>query len=800
MIRVLNPFKRYIIAKFLVIFVPVFVIFNLVVLYVIAERHITNAEDLLAVRIGNQMGRVSSLIAHGTIDDDPKMVTKLTSTLLADPAIICVDVMRNGESMKRLAQPKNLGCSVMKPESFVAIPVFGTADTQLHLGFSKGEIQQLKRETLWLALYTALFGAFGAMVIGIFGFRYAVVKPIHRLKQVMQHAETAADTRAIVTSQNEIGDLCLSFNSLQDKIATEQQRTQTSLNNLRNVYNDTPALLFTMNARGTILSTSEYWLKETGYSAEGVMKKPLADILTAESTLEFCQKVLPKIQTNGDLRDIPLCLIYRDGRDVDVLLSIDKDRRQNSGDDSYICVMNDVSQLRRAEERLYTQAVTDELTGLPNRRGLVEYFEDIKSGNHPHINYCAVLFIDLDNFKTVNDTHGHQVGDEVLRVSAQKLRAIIGKAGMVARIGGDEFAVVMASATPIENTQFFSKKIVSELSKPIRYGDLCCFIGASVGIAASKEFPNDLTDTLQRSDQAMYLAKRSGKNQTRSYDEQEASDLQLRSELVQLVQTGIVKDAFDVYFQPIIDLDTMRPFSFEALLRVTKPGTGPRNIETLIRMAEETGQMESLGIWIFQKSISNFRLLMAQYPHSDISLNINLSPHQLTHQFIKSVKDEIAQNPDIAQHLILEITETAAIEHFERACHLLQELRDIGIRIALDDFGSGYSSLSYLSQLPIDILKLDKSFLQSAAAMSARMDMSAPHIILVRALARLATDLGLEVVAEGIETLEMMENYHQLGVRLGQGYLFSKALNVSDMVIWLKPYLGNAPQKLKQII
>lgn len=783
-------FSKYIIAKFLAIFVPIFLTFTLVALYIVAEKHIASAEDLLATRIGNQTGRISSLIGNGIMDENPNTVSKLTSTLLADPAVTCVEILDAGAPRGAFSQPKNLGCSIMKPERSVDVSIPGDGDAKLRVGFSSSEISVLRQETMIFAALAAIFGSLGAIATGVFGFNYAVGRPIRALKHAIETAETQPETRADMTSQNEIGQLCLSFNALQDRVAKEQQKTIQSLENLQTVYNGTPALLFTMNATGTILSASDFWLRDTGYDLDDVIGNQLDALLCAQSRRVLHEKVFPAIQSGNAIRELPLCLIYQDGRLIDVLLSIDKDLRQSDEQASFVCVMNDVSLLREAEKNLHLSAITDQLTELPNRRGLIDYFEEIMSGAHQDISHCAILFVDLDNFKTVNDTHGHRVGDEVLRTCAARIKNVIGHYGRAARIGGDEFAVILASSAPIKNFETLSKGIVKELSKPIYVGDISCFVGASIGIAISKNFPEDLSETLRLSDQAMYLAKRSGKNRTCLYDEQRASLIQQHAEYVQLVQNGIEEDAFDIYFQPIIDLDNMRPYAFESLLRVTKSQKVPICIENLIKVAEDTGQMAVLGTWIFKKSISNFQTLLNQYPQTQISLSINLSPKQLNADFVQIVIAHMQRYPAMRGKLILEITETAAMHEFDKVCALLQELRNAGIRIALDDFGTGYSSLSYISKLPIDILKLDKSFVQTTAALTGQISPQDSHAILVRALARLADELGLVVVAEGIETIELMENYHQLGVRLGQGYLFSRPLTLSDTEMWLKPYSG----------
>ncbi len=782
---------RFVTAKFLALFVPAFLLVFGLSLYSLTDRYISNAEDRLSARIGSQVGRVSGLMTRELAETSPRLASKLISTMLSDPAITCVDASISGTRFEAIAQPRNLGCQILEPEKTIITSVLDAPDMKLTVGFNDAEIDKLRRETMVLAANTTLTGLVAAIVMGIVAFRYSVGAPIARLLTAIKGSKKGHTQRAPVSSSDEIGELCSAFNSMQDRLDGEKQRTSETLDDLRNVYDSTPALLFTMDENGIIRSASEFWLLETGYTADAVIGYPLDELTCRASRLRLRSKVMNDLKTIGSVRDVPLCIMGMDGRQIDVLLSGVPDRRRSSTVDKlFVCVMNDVTPLRRAEERLRSIAVTDQLTGLPNRHAIKDYFESAGADGIAGSSGWAILFVDLDNFKTVNDTFGHAAGDEVLRVTARRICDVVGSEGFVARIGGDEFAVFLPDLESSQKAESITKYLLDVLDKPIDLASGTGRVGASVGITYCNDRSLVPSEALKLSDQAMYLAKSEGKNRYAVYEESRTAAIRYRSEQVQLIKNGIAEDWFEIYLQPIINLRTMRPYAVEALLRIKQGKIAIESIETLIRLAEESGQIEALGEWIFEESIREFTELRAEGSVGDISLTINLSPKQLTESFFRKIKQSMEQKPEMASRLIFEITETSAFSRFEAVCDLLQDLRELGIRIAIDDFGSGHSSLSYLSRLPLDIVKLDKSFVDNAMANSMPRSVSESTATLIRSITSLASDLGLELVVEGLETNEAVERFIALGAILGQGYVFSRPTGVSEIKDWFRLFSG----------
>jgi len=356
----------------------------------------------------------------------------------------------------------------------------------------------------------------------------------------------------------------------------------------------------------------------------------------------------------------------------------------------------------------------------------------------------------------------------------------------VARIGGDEFAVVLPKLENREETNRLAEQIISHLSIPVSLTSGFGHVGASIGVAYCDDGSMEPSQALQLSDQAMYLAKSAGKNRVAFYEEKKAASIRSRAEQIQMIQSGVDNDWFEIALQPIINIETMQPYAFEALLRIGKSGIQLGSIESLIRVAEETGQMEKLGNWILDESVEQFRKITSGLEGMGVSISINLSPQQLNNNLVTKVSQIIETCPDLKGRLIFEITETAAMSRFEDVCRLLGEIKRLGIRIAIDDFGTGYSSLSYISSLPVDIVKLDKSFTNLRNGVGDRQQTPGVQNALIRSVANLASELGMETIAEGLEHRDVVDHVNSLGIKLGQGYLFSNPMPSSQARLWLE--------------
>ena len=796
-------FRRHVVLRFLALFVPVFAAFSGVLLFTLSKHYVELRSDQLGARIGSHMGRVSTLLTAEMLENHVDAGRRLLSTLLADPAVTCVGVYSDGHEIVELQQPRRLGCDIMRPEEVVSTGIPAVGGSQIRVGFTTAEIVALNDDAWRFTLLTTMIGLLGASSFGWYAFRSSVGRPVRDLLAAVKDTEHGKFVHAPVRSSDEIGTLCSAFNMMQDRLQEERNRTLHALEDLRSAYDTTPALLFTMSVEGVVMTASEYWIAQTGYDRGDVLGARLETLLCPESRSPFSKMVLDELRRKSCARDVPLRFWYKDGTEVEVLLSAVPDRRTDATGSHFVCIMNDVSQLRRTEESLRRLAATDPLTKMPNRNGLTLHLEEMEKSLAKKPSNWAVLFIDLDNFKTINDTFGHAAGDTILLESACRIVGFEGDTGFAARIGGDEFALILRDLQSPLEAENIARGIVHAVSQPVELNAGTGKIGASIGIAYCDDGLVNPSEALSLSDQAMYLAKSEGKNRVCFYEERRAAVVRSRSEQVQMLHHAMANNCFEVYLQPVINMITGEPYAFEALLRTAPMEGFSGSIENMIRTAEESGNMEMLGDWIIDAAAKVFCEVVEDCPDHDMLLSVNLSPRQLVGGFTGKAAGLLYRYPALEGRLVFEITETAVMENFEPASLILSQLRQMGILIAIDDFGTGHSSLSYITHLPADIIKLDRSFVISHER-DAIADV--PEIALrrqsylMKAVAGLADQLDLRLVAEGIEQKSVRDRLCEYGITYGQGYLFSRPLPAHRAKDWLQEMMqvrmhGSEPVK-----
>ncbi|MCC6319784.1 MAG: EAL domain-containing protein [Gemmatimonadaceae bacterium] len=445
--------------------------------------------------------------------------------------------------------------------------------------------------------------------------------------------------------------------------------------------------------------------------------------------------------------------------------------------------------LRASKEALTHQAFHDQLTGLPNRTRFLERVAGALSGGSPE--RAAVLAVDLDGFKVVNDTFGHAAGDALLREVATRLLGATRGSDVVARLGGDEFAVLLCYLRDEGETRLVAERILRALDAPIALGDRSTSVGASIGIAygarhagprvASSDDPEGLDPVdalLHDADVALYHAKTLGKGRYATFDPaMNDADTQRRS-MHRELRRALGREEFTLMYQPIVSLGTGSVSRFEALVRWTHPQFGAISPATFIPLAEESGQIVPLGRWVLAaacQQLSEWQRTLGDVDGELVSLSVNVSGRQLQHPgFVKEVVAIVRDTRVAPGALILELTESAVIHQPDIARRLMIELKAHGIRFALDDFGTGYSSLSYLQHFPIDVLKIDRSFMNGVTR-------EGPPQTLVRTIIQLANALALQTVAEGIETEEQRRAVHHMGADYGQGYHFARPMAPEDV-------------------
>jgi diguanylate cyclase (GGDEF)-like protein/PAS domain S-box-containing protein len=439
----------------------------------------------------------------------------------------------------------------------------------------------------------------------------------------------------------------------------------------------------------------------------------------------------------------------------------------------------DITTRRRLEDELRHQAFHDSLTGLANRALFSDRLEHALSRSRRSRARLAVLFLDLDDFKTVNDSLGHGEGDQLLISVAGRLREALRSGDTIARMGGDEFAVLVEEPSEAGTAMEVAERLLTMLQTPFRQGGKELFVHASVGVAmvtSAKETPEDL---LRNADASMYMAKSRGKNRIEVFEPSMHAAALSRLALKGDLERAIERDEFEVLYQPIVKLATREIVGVEALLRWHHPERGLVTPIEFIAVAEETGLILPLGRWVLEQACRQARRWELVRPDQPLAMSVNVSGRQVAEAgFVETVAEALRASGLEPTRLILEFTEGVLMRDTDATTTTLSQLKGLGVRLAIDDFGTGFSSLNYLRLFPIDVLKIDGSFV---ASMSAGPDQRA----VVRAILRLGETLHLSTVAEGIEDAGQLADLRALGASLGQGYFFARALAAEEISVLL---------------
>jgi diguanylate cyclase (GGDEF)-like protein len=433
---------------------------------------------------------------------------------------------------------------------------------------------------------------------------------------------------------------------------------------------------------------------------------------------------------------------------------------------------------KRAEARLVYLAHYDQLTGLANRALFLERVAQALNSAPKHRTRVAVMFLDLDRFKAINDTRGHDAGDALLQQVAGRLLDCVREGETVARLGGDEFTILLEGVRRLDDATIVAQRIIDAFERPF---DVCgrqISMSTSVGVAISADHVRTADAMMERADRAMYRAKQRGRNRFEiSQDEPDISTGDLFDTTCE-VERALATGELDVYYQPKVQLTDGRLVGMEALLRWNHPRLGHLAPSRFIPLMEQSGMIGEVGRWVLRRAMQQMKWWLDE-GFGDFRVAVNVSARQLEDQtFVDTVSDLLEETALPARNLELEITESILIEQSARSHRMLEALQRLGVRLAMDDFGTGYSSLAYLVNYPIDILKIDKSFVEQLLT-------SNRHRAIVSAIVGLGRSLDLEIVAEGVETVEQLESLRDIGCRSIQGYLLSQPQASSDIEEWL---------------
>lgn len=526
---------------------------------------------------------------------------------------------------------------------------------------------------------------------------------------------------------------------------------------------------------------SDYIETMLGYSADDCASKPgfWLEIIHPDDRTRT-EQVVRSIFAGGKGGTVEFRWIARDGREVWV-----ESRNTIIRDDTGQAVglrgiAVDITERKTLEQQLTHQALHDPLTGLANRVLFLDRVKHAVSRTGRNRTDVTVLFLDLDNFKAVNDTLGHAAGDELLMMVSERLQASLRVSDTPARLGGDEFAVLIED-TEQDEAIVIAERIRTVLGATFNIGGTEVYISASIGLATRCDETETPEELIRNADVAMYRSKGNGKDQYTVFENEMHDVLVKRLRLESDMRSSIEARQFEVYYQPIIELDTERVMGMEALVRWNHPEHGLIPPVDFIPLAEETGLIVPLGKWILNEACLQAARWQTEHGRgSDLSITVNIAGRQFLDDSLLGDVEQALANSELPPHsLVLEITESTMLANTETTQNKMIQLKALGIRLAIDDFGTGYSSLSYLQRFPVDILKIDKSFIDKIVS-------GKEGAAVARAIITLSETLHLETIAEGIENVGQQHELQGLGCELGQGYLFAKPLKARAMSEFLR--------------
>ncbi|BBL70393.1 EAL domain-containing protein [Methylogaea oryzae] len=552
----------------------------------------------------------------------------------------------------------------------------------------------------------------------------------------------------------------------------EQRRSEQELRLSAGVFSQSQDAILVTDSNNDIVSVNPAFTRLTGYGLDEVLGRNPKLLQSGRQDAAFYQAMWSAIQTDGHWQG-EIWNRRKNGEVFPEWLSISTVRNDKGEIVNHIGIFSDISKLKAATEHIEFLAHYDPLTHLPNRLLLRDRVVQALAGRQRHGNRAAVLFLDLDRFKLINDSLGHAVGDALLVEVARRLSDSVRETDTVSRLGGDEFVVLLSEVRNGDEAMQVAQKILRSMQEVFQVGIHQLAVTPSIGIALSPDDGEDFDTLLRNADAAMYTAKQDGRNSYVFFTPSMNAGALERLSMETSLRRALEREEFRLHYQPKVDADSGRVLGLEALLRWEHPELGWVPPSRFIPLAEDTGQIAAIGNWVLQTACRQNRAWQEQGLLA-VPVAVNLSALQFRQRRLKDqVLDALRQSDLDARYLELELTESMLMEDTAGAVVMLAELRKIGVRLSIDDFGTGYSSLSYLKRLPIDALKIDQSFVRDIADDS-------DDAAIVSAVISMAHDLHLRVVAEGVETLEQLRFLRAHQCDEAQGYLFSRPVCAED--------------------
>jgi diguanylate cyclase (GGDEF)-like protein/PAS domain S-box-containing protein len=646
-------------------------------------------------------------------------------------------------------------------------------------------------------------GKFTFIILAVVGFSSAVLftivlsRILHvRLNRVVigiqEFSRGNRLYRLETSGQDQIATVAHEFNAMADQLHSQEQRLQQSQQLLEErviertsdlqqanerlilmdqVFKNAREAILVLDAQGKIIQVNPEFIRLTGFPAESILGRHpgLFKQVTEQSGIH---RRLPN--NSESLWEGEIILNNLDNTPIATWVSVSSFDNHRGSTAGYIALFHDLRKIKEQEEQIRHQALHDALTGLPNRMLMADRLSIAIAQAKRSERKVGVLFLDLDNFKKINDSLGHAVGDELLIAISNQLKEAFRDEDTVCRLGGDEFIIILGNITATSSIYDLAERLLHRLSTPLPLKRHTLHISTSIGIAIYPDNGNSVNELLKNADMAMYAAKEKGKNTISTFSATMDEALQQRLAMEDAIRAALDQDQFEIYYQPQISVDGTTLLGAEGLVRWIDPQRGIIPPLDFIPLCEETGLIHPLGEKILSQVFHYAARFCAQEGHRHYRFSVNVSPRQFSDpNFLTLIKTTLQRSQARPENLEIEITESSMMQDINHTRTVLTELKDIGISIAIDDFGTGYSSLTHLKHFPIQTLKIDRSFIKD-------IPQDREDLRLVETIVSMAHHLGIKLVGEGVETLDQLDVLNALGCQTVQGFLFSPPVTATQ--------------------
>ncbi len=739
---------------------------------------------LLIYRQPSRLPQISMRGAASAIEPQPDLAADKDSVVLLESTL---DTLLGEESLSKLANLDGWG-EVGNQQYLVN---HASQNSGLIAGWEIVMLQNpavLHRTVFEVILKLALLGL--VMTLPIFVvIRWLAKRLTSPLRTLTEFVSEIAEThdlskRLELQTGDEIGILAADFNLMTERLESGSKGHREAEARLRATIDNALDAVVQMNSDGVVTGWNDQAENVFGWTRKEAVGRILAEMIIPPQYREAHIRGMHRYLATGKgsvlNSRIEMVGLHRGGYEFPVELAIAAITVH--GQHEFSAFIRDITSKKESEEIIWKQANFDKLTNLPNRHMFHDRLDqEIKKAHRAELQ-MALLFIDLDHFKEINDTLGHDMGDILLMEVSRSITSCVRESDTVARLGGDEFTVILSEVNDTLNVERIAQSILKKLTEPFKLEDEVVYISASIGITFYPDDADSVEDLLKNADQAMYVAKSHGRNRTSYFTATLQEVAQERRRLTHDMRGALAGNQFVINFQPIIDLSDGRIHKAEALLRWQHPERGLLMPAEFIQLAEETALINGIGDYVFKEAARwarRWRELFA----GDFQISVNMSPIQFQ-SMEHSCDDWSAYLHDIdlaGQNIVIEITEGLLLNAATGITDKLLKFRDSGIQVAIDDFGTGYSSLSYLKKFDIDFLKIDKSFVDN-------LEVGANDVALCEAIIVMAHKLGLKVIAEGVETVVQRRILTDAGCDFAQGFLFSEALSPEEFEVLLAEF------------